>query len=314
MLSNITIAGTIFAAATCIALAVLSSVLAYKYRGNAGGAFMAFVFGFAGVIVMGSVSSILFNVTGLAALTAKEDVASITIAFVLYAVIYTGVSFGIRYYLLYYLDRTGIGKHKSFSLSGGMALGCTLPYVFNLLMRVLYAFAIKSGNFVNESMAGQEGYEEALAYQEAFIAAPKHQYYVFALQFIALCAFQLVVTMYMTRRWLENEKKVSSFVVLGASFLFEGARQLINGLASGKDAVITESTGFILCALVYVIVISASAYAYLKIMKDFPHGREKFIKPASQVKEDMAAKKKRLEWQQVQMLNNKNAAEEENND
>ncbi len=308
MLSNLTVAGIVTSLIVCLGLATAASVAAYKFKGNAGGALMAFIFGFAAVMVANQASNVIFSVSGLAALAdGRNPLGKVIAGCLLYAVLFTAIEFGIRYYLLFYLEKTGLGKYKGFSLSCGYVVGATLPSALNLILYTIYAFAIKNGSFVDDTMKETEGYENAVAFQNNLINAPTNQYFAFALQFVAIACLHIFFMMYMTRGWLENNKLKSSITVAGIAMAFNGIRELLNAVSGGDNAIITMERGYFFCILLYLLTTAVAVSGLIKTMQNYPQGRERFIKSMRQRAEEQQVRARRSTWEQVNMLNQKHA-------
>lgn len=318
-LSDLTVAGIITALIVCLGVVTASAIVAYKWRGNAGGALMAFVMGLAGAIVGPTLSSIIFTITGAVKLTYMDSAAAVIGGYLLYGVICAGLDFGVRYYMIYYMDKTGIGKYKGLSIACGFAAGSALRYLSNTFYTTLYAFAVKSGSFVPEDIKNQllaaeaegtlgdmqetlTGYNSAVLFQNTLVQAPKGTYFMYAAQFIAIALLHVVLTMYMTRKWLEDEKLKGSLVIAGATLAFELARNLVTGLFGAK--LITESNEYYLLAAIFAVTAALSVGFLARVMQNFPQGREKFIKSMRQRAEEQEKKQARSAWNQVNAYNN----------
>jgi len=317
-LSDLTVAGIITALVVCLGVVTAAGIVAYKWRGNAGGALMAFIMGLAGAIVGPTLSSIVFTITGAVKLTYMESTAAVIGGYLLYGVICAGLDFGVRYYMIYYMDKTGIGRYKGLSIACGFAAGSAVRYLSNTFYTTLYAFAIKSGSFVPDDIKQQlltaesEGkleelkdtltsYNNAVLFQNTLVQSPKGTYFMYAAQFIAIALLHVALTMYMTRKWLEDEKLKGSLVIVGATLVFELARNLVTGLFGAK--LINEATEYYLLAAIFAVTAALSVGFLARIMQNFPQGREKFIKTMRQRAEEQEKKQTRSAWNQVNAYN-----------
>ena len=305
-LSGVTVAGVVVALITCALVAAAAGIAAYKMRGNAGGALMAFIMGGVGAIIAPSLANIVFQLFQGVRLTSSEKAGLVFLGFSILALVTAAVDAGVRYYVLFYMDKTGLGLHKGMSIAGGYAFGSVIRYLTNLFYTTLYVFAIKNGTFVTEEMKVDiESYNQRATFQNAAMLTPTGTYFAYALQFVAVALLYVTLTIYMIRTWLE-EKKGEGVLVSGcAMFAFE----LVRGLsAAGFTAKkITESQQYMILAALYVVVIAACVVALLKVLNDYPKGREKFMKTMRQRAEEAEKKQQKSAWSQINAYNSKAA-------
>lgn len=290
---------------------VLACYFAYKYRGNAGGALMAFILGFVAAIVGssgGSVFSLIFRVDNL---KASDKTAVCILGCALTGLLGAAVEFGLRYYLMWYMEKTGVGKHKGISVACGYVGGTVGPYVLQMLSSALAGLAINKGTYFTETAYGNaDVLQSYITSRNDLASIPVIQYYALIFTILSFCALHVFLTMYMTRGWLEDRKLKNSLVAAGVTALAAIILQSFNGLVMGNNP-ITDRNGALIINLVYdVIVIGLAAYFTYKTLQNFPHGREKVMKSASKLQAEAEERKKRSTWAQVNAINARNIVAE----
>ena len=186
----------------------------------------------------------------------------------------------------------------------------------NLIYTILYANSIKNGSFITETVeslkdaeqSAIEIYNTKVSVQNMLINAPENTYFMNGLQFIALAAVYVLLTMFMVRRWLEDDKLNSSFIAAGATLAFEIARSIPEWLfSSGK---ISEQSEYVILEVLYAVTVAVCVFLFIKVMKDYPHGREKFIKPMRMRAEEAEQKQRRRTWNAINEYNEKAEGED----
>lgn len=285
---------------------VLACLFAYKFRGNAGGAFFAFFLGFVAAVICGSGGEALAQLCQVGKLLESGSTAKSIIGWILVGLCAAAVDFGFRYYLLYYMDKTGIGKNKAISVGCGYAAGIVGLPAFQSLSTGIAAISINKGTFFTEEMLQSNGLQNYADSVENLIKTPAAYYYTYALQLLAFCALSVALTIYFTRGWLEEKKLKSSLITAGITVGFEVVYYIVNGLSSKESPVISQNTAFTVSSVFCVLFILAMAFFTWKTLQNYPHGREKFVKSAAQRQADVEERKKRSTWAQVNAINARN--------
>lgn len=286
---------------------VLACFFAYKFRGNAGGALMAFVLGFVAVIVSGSGGEALNAIFRVDNLKVTDSTGLCILGCILTGILTAAAEFGLRYYLLFYMEKTGIGKHKAISVACGYAAGTVGPQIIQMLSSGLASLAINKGTFIPES-----AYEDAdtlgqyITSRDDLAVVPDIQWFSLIVTIIAFCVLHVFLTLYMTRDWLEDNKLKSSLVAAGVTVGVACGFQIINGLVVGQNPVIGLETGLTVAMIYYLIVAAVVVYFIYRTLQNFPHGREKFTKTSAQYAAAAEERKKQAVWAQVNAINARN--------
>jgi hypothetical protein len=303
------IAGAVFAFVIVIGILLASVIVSYKWRGNAGGAMMAFIMGFVGAVLTPSAANIICALTGISALTGTDRFMTLLLGFLLMALVTAGVDLGVRFYILFYMNKTGLGLHKGLSIAGGYAMGSVFRYLTLLFTHIISLIEINKGTFLTEELKEHpEVYNSRASFQNNAIVAPDTTYFNFGLQFIAVALLYVLLTMYMIRCWLEENRKQSAIIACAGMFAFEAARGTLGAVLTAKF--VNETQELLILSVFYVISIAVMGWLLYKVLKDYPQGREKFIKSMSQRAAETANRQRRSTWNQINEYNAKVDSEE----
>lgn len=309
------IIGMFVSLAIFAAIFVLACYFAYKYRGNAGGALMAFILGFVAIIVCSSGGDALSALLRVDKLRISDEFSKYYTGYLIYGLLGALVEFGFRYYLLYYMDKTGIGKHKAISVSCGFVAGTAGLRVVQMLSSALAALSINKGNFIPQTAyENADTLEQYIYSRDSLAAVPIIQYPALICTVVAFCALHVFLTLYMTRGWLEENKLKSSLIAAGITAGVAVGFQAINGLSLEKNQMLSVETALLVSTVFYLIVIVAAVFFTVKTLKNYPHGREKFVKSAAKVQAEAEARKKQSTWAQVNAINARNIVADTDDD
>lgn len=288
-------------------LTVGACLFAYKHKGNAGGALMAFIMGAVSAIIGQSGGALLSNILQIGSLTTTNETVKCLIASLLTTLCIAAVDFGFRFYLMFYLDKTGIGKFKATSVACGYIVGTVAGYIPQMLSSALAAININKGTFIPQTaFENADLLEQYVSARDGLAEVPVIQYYGIAAMVIGTCAIHVFLSFFLTKGWLCEQKGKYAGIAAAVTVVFNLGLGATQGISMGETPFVDLETGMLITIIYFVFAGLLAAFFTYKTLLDFPKGREKFIKSAAQQRSDAEERKKRSTWAQVNAINARN--------